>query len=59
MKKEWMKPSIIDFSNSNINSGTDAAGEPETVIMCFNGMELTLMNASGTGKSSTTFDTCS
>lgn len=59
MKKEWIKPSIIDFSNSNINSGTEPEGTPETIIRCSDGMELALMNAAGTGKSSTTFETCS
>jgi len=59
MKKEWIKPSIIDFSNSNINSGADPAGAPETIIMCVDGMELALMNAAAVGGTSTTFETCS
>lgn len=58
MKKEWMKPSIIDFANSSINSGTDETGTPETVIMCVGGRELT-SRQEGTGKSSRTFETCS
>jgi len=53
MKKEWIKPSIIDFSNSSVNSGTDAETEPETIIMCFNGMELATMSLTGFGSSTT------
>jgi len=59
MKKEWSKPSIIDFTNSNINSGTVEGGVPETRITCSNGMVLEQQNPNGTGKSSTTFETCS
>jgi len=59
MKKEWMKPLIIDFTNSSVNSGTDERGEPERVITCVNGLQMIDLNAAGTGKSSTTFETCS
>jgi len=59
MKKEWIKPSIVDFANSKINTGTEEAGSPEAVTRCVNGSPITLMNAGATGKSSTTFETCS
>jgi len=58
MKKEWIKPTIVDFSNSSINSATDPDGLPETVIQCMDGMVVELAQR-GTGKSSTTFETCS
>jgi len=33
MKKEWMKPTIVDFSYNNIQSGADD-GDPETRTFC-------------------------
>lgn len=60
MKKEWNKPSIIDFSNSNINSGADATATPESTTRCVDGMEATLMAIGNEGPENfTTFDTCS
>lgn len=60
MKKEWIRPSIVDFSNSSINSGENPDGTPESVTRCVNGMEATLMALGADGpESSVTFETCS
>jgi len=60
MKKEWIKPTIVDFANSNINSGADATATPESTTRCVNGMEATLMAFGAEGPESfVTFDTCS